>query len=391
MSMWTVTEIADKLNAQAESLARELLPNGRKAGNKWMASGIADTGRSESLYVHLSGPAIGHWRDMGNCPAGEERGDMIDLLRLKLGLDKVGAIQEAKQRLGIDDAFVPGQRGPDPAELARRAEEARARAAARDAAEADERARKARGAKALYLRGLPIAGTAAEAYLLNRGLLNRALNDIAAAGEWPGALRFNAEVWCKPEGVKVPAMLAAIYGADGAQMGTHRTFLQACPRRGWCKIDSPNAKMVLGNMWGGFIPINKGSSGKPMAKMPEGEPVYVTEGIEDALVVRMMRPEARIVAAISLANMGGIVLPPAARKLVLVCDRDTKPKAQEALERAIARQQARGLDVQLVLPPPPHKDMNDWLKFLLVDRADVRPSASMPPVSEGSDFRGEAA
>ena len=116
----------------------------------------------------------------------------------------------------------------------------------------------------------------------------------------------------------------------------------------------------------------------------------------------------RIVAAISLANMGGIVLPPAARKLVLVCDRDTKPKAQEALERAIARQQARGLDVQLVLPPPPHKDMNDWLKFLLVDRevpvvdrADVRPSASMPPVSgapgagqsfsEGSEFRGEAA
>lgn len=390
--MWTVTEIADKLNAQAESLAAELLPNGRKAGNKWMASGIADTGRSESLFVHLSGPAIGHWRDMGNCPAGEERGDMIDLLRLKLGLDNVGAVQEAKRRLGIDDAFVPGQRGPDAAELERRAAEARKRAEARDAAEAESRAAKARGAKALYLRGSPIAGTAAEAYLLNRQLSK-------GGGAWPGALRFNPEVWCKPEGVKVPAMLAAIYGADGAQMGTHRTFLQACNgfgparegARGWCKIDSPNAKMVLGNMWGGFIPINKGSSGKPMAKMPEGEPVYVTEGIEDALVVRMMRPEARIVAAISLANMGGIVLPAAARKLVLVCDRDTKPKAQEALERAIARQQARGLDVQLVLPPAPHKDMNDWLKFLLVDRADVRAAPSMPPVSEGSDFRGEAA
>ena len=151
----------------------------------------------------------------------------------------------------------------------------------------------------------------------------------------------------------------AIYRADGAQIGTHRTFLQN-GRRGWSKIDSPNAKMVLGNMWGGFIPIQKGSSGKPMAKMAEGEPVYVTEGIEDALVVRMMKPEARIIAAIALGNVGAIVLPPAARRLVIVADRDTKAKAQEQLERSIAQQQARGLDVRLVMPPVGIKDMNEW-------------------------------
>lgn len=190
-----------------------------------------------------------------------------------------------------------------------------------------------------------------------------------AGGKWPGALRFHPEVWNRDEGCKIPAMLAAIYNADGQQTGTHRTYLQAAAGRGWVKIDSPKAKKVLGSMWHGFVPINKGSSGQPMRAMPEGEPVYVTEGIEDALVVRMMKPDARIIAAISLGNMGALVLPPAARRLVIVADRDTKPKAQEQLERSIAQQQARGMDVRLVMPPAPHKDVNDWWRAIRRERA----------------------
>jgi hypothetical protein len=172
-------------------------------------------------------------------------------------------------------------------------------------------------------------------------------------------------VWCRAEGTKIPALLAPIYLADGTHVATHRTFLQRCARRGWSKIDSPNAKMVLGPMWGGFVPVNKGASGKPMAKMPAGEPVYLTEGIEDALVVRMTRPETRIVAAISLPNIGGIVLPEAARRLVVCCDRDDNAKAIAQLERGIAAQQARGLEVRIVMPPEPHKDLNDWLLALI--------------------------
>ena len=110
------------------------------------------------------------------------------------------------------------------------------------------------------------------------------------------------------------------------------------------------------------MPIHKGRSGVSMAQMAEGEPVYVTEGIEDAIAVRMAKPEARIVAAISLPNIGAILLPPAARRLVVVADRDDKAEAQDALERAIAQQQARGLEVSLVMPPPGFKDVNDWLR-----------------------------
>ena len=361
--MISVAEIAERLNAQAASLAPDLLPNGHRAGNKWMASGISDHGKSASLFVHLSGSRIGHWCDMGNAAPGEERGDMIDLLRLVLGLDARGAVDEAKRRLGIQDEFTPGAAKPDAALLAARAEEARARAEARQADEDAEIAVKIRRAKALFLSGEALsAGSPADAYLQGRA--------IRPLESWPGSLRWHPEVWCTPERCKVPAMLAAIYRADGSQVGTHRTFLQRDPKRGWVKIASPNAKMVLGTMWGGFIPINKGSSGKSMAKMAQGEPVYVTEGIEDALVVRMMKPSARVIAAISLGNIGAIVLPPAARVLVVVADRDPSAKAQEQLERAIAQQQARGLSVQLVMPPEmydgePLKDVNDWHRAIL--------------------------
>lgn len=353
--MIEVAEIAAKLNARAASLAPELLPNGRKAGVKWMFSGIPDHGKSESAWLDLSGPKMGHWQDAGNCASGEERGDMLDLVRLKLcGGDMADAVGWAKRELGIEDRWTPGAR-QDPAEKARKAEEARARQLAAEEAHASDREKKARNARRLFLKGGPIAGTAAERYLRGRGLLP------SHAGDWPGSLRFKADCYHKPTGRELPTMLGGIFNAGGRQMGCHRTFLQRCVQRGWSKIDHPSAKMVLGTMWGGFIPINKGASGKSMAHMPESEPVYVTEGIEDAIVLRMAKPEARIVCAISLGNAGAIVLPERARELVLVCDRDDNPKAQEALERSIAQQQARGLTVRLVMPPEGHKDLNDWL------------------------------
>jgi len=366
-------KIADDFNKMARELAPQFLPNGflSKSKQHWMASGIRDTGKSSSLFVNLTGPKIGRWRDMGNCGADEARGDMLDLLRLTQGLADAGAaFAEAKRMLGIHDPWTPEAKRADPAVLAQRAAEAQARAAAHEAELEKDRAAKARQAQRLWLSGAPIAGTPAEFYLrareLDKGML-----------EWPGSLRYHGEVWCAPLSVKVPAMLATILRADGVQVGTHRTFLANDARHGWGKIDSPNAKMVLGAMWGGFIPIHKGASGKPMAAMAEDDPVYVTEGIEDAICVRMMRPEARIIAAISLGNIGAILLPPAARRLVIVCDRDDNQAALDQLERSIAQQEARGLDVGMVMPPTECngmkiKDMNDWLRAVNLEERDKR-------------------
>jgi hypothetical protein len=332
----------------------------------WRFSGIDDNGKGGSAWVYLTGARIGHWQDAGNARAGEEKGDMLDLVRLKeCGGDVKRAVDWAKAELGIEDSFAPGQRPQMSAEeREKRASEARERARQREQREAAERTKKARNAKRLFLSASPLAGSPAELYLRGRAIGN------PLGAEWPGSLRYHRDAFCGPLQDKQPAMVAGIFNAAGEQVGTHRTFLQlqrvsAGPGAAWGKLQHPdleNAKMVLGNMWGGFVPIAKGKSGKSMRQMPPGEPVYVTEGIEDALCVRMLLPAARIVCGISLGNIGAIVLPDQARKLVIVADRDDKPTAQDTLERSIAQQQARGLAVQLVLPPPGIKDINDWVQ-----------------------------
>ena len=353
--------IVDGINAMADSLAPELLPNGRRNGTRWMFSGIADHGQSESAWINLSGARIGHWVDMGNAATGEERGDMIDLLRLKLGLDQAGAFDEARRRLGM---MVGGERRElSQEEKQRRAAEARARAEAQEAQAQAEREKKAKRARALWLGAKPITGTPAEWYLRGRGLRPNASN------AFPGSLRFIADAWHGELRRHNPAMVCNIMTRAGVQIGTHRVFLERRGPNDWIKLRGAMAKMVLGNMWGGFIPINKGSSGKPMSDMPAGEPVYMCEGPEDAVALRMIKPEARIICAISLPNMGAILLPDQCRDLVMVADRDDKPAANDALEWAIAMQQARGMQVATVMPPAEVngfrvKDINDWVQAL---------------------------
>ena len=363
MSLVTVTEIADRLNAQAGDLAPGLLPNGRYGDGRrtWTASGIADTGRSHSLVVQLIGAKQGQWKDYGNCAADEERGDMIDLLRhVRFGGNKGEAVAEAKRMLGIHDDYTPARERMSAAELAKlqaaRAEASRQRAEIRAEAEAKDRAAKIRGAKALFHspQARPIAGTPAEAYLVGRGI------GMGASGKWPGSLRFHPEVWNREIGVKAPALLAMIVTPQGEHVGTHRIWFQPCPRRGWTKLAVENAKKVLGTFWGGFIPINKGASAKSMRDMAADEPIYEAEGPEDCLLIRQKLPEARIICAISLGNLGAIVFPRQAKRLVVVGDRDDKADEVDKLERAIAQQQARGMEVSLVLPPPGFKDVNDW-------------------------------
>lgn len=351
MSLISVAEIEQRLRENAESVGRELLPGAHKEG-AYLKAGSVMGEPGDSLVLQLQGTKQGTWRDY----AGTDYGDMLDLIQQTQGLDKKGAVSWAKDRLGIVDAWTPAAVRPDPEAMARKGAELAAMQRKREDEAAAERDLRVKRARALYLSGRDVIGTPAEAYLRGRAI------DLAEGQAWPGCLRYHPEVWNKGERCKIPAMLAPIYTADGQLVAVHRTYLQICRQRGWTKIDHKDAKLVLGAMWGGFVPINKGASGKSMARMPEGEPVYVTEGIEDALVVRMVKPELRVVAAVNLGNIGGIELPPNARRIVIVADRDDKPKAQEALERSIAQQQARGMDVRLVMPPAPFKDVNDWLR-----------------------------
>lgn len=354
--MLSVAEIEQRLRDRTESLVRELLPNVSREGH-YLKIGSPNGEPGDSLVINLSGPYQGRWRDYVPISAKVESGDMLDLIAAVYGLAGKGeAVAWAKDWLGIVDQWSPaGSVKPNEAELARRAEEARARQAAQAATAEQEREAKMRGARALFLheKAVPIAGTPAEAYLVGRGLSK------APIGEWPGSLRFHPEVYHGPSRVKMPAMLAMVVTATGKHVATHRTFIERQHGQ-WRKIEG-NAKMVLGPMWGGFVPVAKGASGKSMRHMASDEPVYVAEGIEKCIAIRMKMPTARIICSVNLGNMGAIILPEVARKLVLVADRDDGEQQLQVLERAMARQQARGIHVQQVMPPAPYKDIDEWM------------------------------
>lgn len=284
---------------------------------------------------------------------------MIDLLALRrYGGDRKAALADAKQRLGIVDDWPAGAPVPraSPEELRARAEEARARDAARQAEDEAARAAKIRGARSLFLheKAVALRATPAESYLIDRGL------SAAPIGEWPGSLRFHPEVWNSEHKVKMPAMLAMIVNANGDHIGTQRTYLQQEGGR-WVKIPGKGARKIVGVMGGGFIPINKGSSGKSMRHMSPDEPVYGAEGSEKCIAIRMKMPGARICSLVSLRNMGAVVFPAGVRRLVWITDNPKDDDEMAALEASIARQQARGVTVQQVWPPQPYKDLDEWM------------------------------
>lgn len=100
------TEIASKLAMQAEAVARELLPGGRRVGHEWRCGGV-DGSAGESLGVHLSGDKAGVWADFNT----GESGDLIGLWMAARGLGLREACSEALAYLGIaEDRPTPKAR-----------------------------------------------------------------------------------------------------------------------------------------------------------------------------------------------------------------------------------------------------------------------------------------
>lgn len=346
-----VRDIEMAARQRAEAIGRECLPGAIKDGHYLKAGSIGGE-RGGSLVLNLAGANRGMWRDWSS----NDQGDMIVLVeRSKFGGDRGLAVQWLKSWLGLDHL--------DPARL----QEVRAETARRDAELEREAAKEAeakkRGARALWLNGAAdLTGTPAARYLEGRGI------SLAALGKWPGALRYHSEVWNRDAGCKLPCLVSQMILPTGEHVATHRTWLGRDARGRWVKADAADlgvpkgqAKKVIGKSRGAIVPLRKGASRRTMGQLVQPDTLYVTEGIEDALTVAMCKPEARVAAAYSLGNLGTVEFPPAIATIVLVADRDEGRAEQEALERAIARQQARGHQVRIVLPPVGIKDVNAWL------------------------------
>jgi len=324
------------LAGRAPELAQQLLPHGKRSGHEWVSGDLYGEPGTRCA-VHLVGAKAGVWSNF----ASGEAGDALDLVAAVLyGGDKKAAFRWALYWLGLDGAEAP--------EIRRRIEAA---PSPDDEQLAPDRRQKA---AAMWLAGKPLEGTPAAAYLMGRGI------DLGVLGRAPGALRFHPALWCAETNGHCPAMVAQIQRVT-SPVAVHRTYLGQRPDGAWGKAQLKQAKMVLGDYRGGFIPLWRGASGQPLSKHPEADTLAITEGIEDALTIALHQPKWRVIAAISVGNVAALILPPTALDIVLVQDRDGEnPHVRRARDRAQAALLEQGRAVRVVQPEEGFKDFNDW-------------------------------
>ena len=242
--------IAAALGARAEAVCRRYLPHGRKQGRYWVA-GDLDGARGRSLYVRLAGPGIpGKWTDA----AQGSHGDLLDLIRHRSRAPTLrAALDEARVFLALPAAPAAGEGDSyDSAEAARR----------------------------LWRRCRAIHGTQAERYFHARGLARCRF----------AALRFHPDLRYREGSTvrRLPALVAAVTGDDGAVTGVQRTWLDA---RSPAKAGVATPRKALGRVYGravrfGTVPADGLAS------------LVVGEGIETVLSLVTAVPDITAAAAL---------------------------------------------------------------------------------------------
>lgn len=363
---YSLDQIKDMLLGQIDQVVHHYAPPAKGSHTAFGKYFTLNPGRADrsvgSFYVHMTGAKPGYWRDH----ASGQFGDILDLIALSCHTDTKGALTEARAYLGL--ATLP------PEEARRRKDAAARQKAKRDRRAAEEtrqQLHRSKQALAIWLSGREqIRGTPVEHYLRDaRGI------DLSQLGRQPGAIRYvpNCHYYDIDQETgevieaDLPAMVAIITNHTGRAVACHRTYLALDGSGRWGKAPVPMPKKVLGQYAGGWINIWKGRGprgGKPAAlsHCPPGTEVFVTEGIEDALSTVMLMPEARVIAAISLSNLGQIRLPGNVSGITLVADLDENDQARAQLDRAIGAHQAKGRTVRIWQNSHGGKDLNDALR-----------------------------
>ena len=323
---WDAAEIKSLLGSRAESLARELVPDGVRSGHYWIARcpwrGDANAG---SFWINLPGQGVkvpGSWRDA----ATDEKGSALDLVMKVHGLDFKGALQWSASWLGLSD--MPA------AERKQRLEREQRRQVEAVASEAEDLDKARRWALAKYIesRKRPFVGSAADTYLKSRGI------DVRRLGRMPGVLGWLPEQRHHESGARLPVMLAGIQNDDGETIGIHRTFLRP---DGSAKADvAPQRKVWPRGLAGGVIRLWRGENKVSIAeacKSGLAEKWVICEGVEDGLSSVLADPGPRVVCAVSLTNLAHVRLAPCCWEVVVWQDNDwSKPQARRDFDKAIA-------------------------------------------------------
>ena len=306
--------IAAALAARAEDVCRQYLPHGRRQGRYWVA-GDLDGARGRSLFVRLHAPGTpGKWQDA----AVGTSGDLLDLIRHRTNAPTLrAALDHARAFLALPASPAAGDTG------------------AWDATEAAQR---------LWRLCRPVDGTHAEAYLQARGLARCRFR----------ALRFHPKLRYREGSAvrRLPALVAAVTGDDGAVRGIQRTWLDPRQPR---KADIPSPRRALGRVYGFAVRF-----GMPADSVA---PLLVGEGIETVLSLVTAVPGIIAAAALSAGSLGSFSPPPACTRLVIA--RDNDPEGERAAERLARRSARAGVAVAVIVPQG--GDFNDDIVALGAD------------------------
>ena len=173
-------------------------------------------------------------------------------------------------------------------------------------------------ARRLWARCRAIDGTRAEAYLRARGLARCRF----------AALRFHPELRYR-EGSSVrrlPALVAAVTGDNGAVTGVQRTWLDP---RSPAKAGVAAPRKALGRIHGRAVRFGH---------LADGAALLVGEGIETVLSVVTAVPEITAAAALSAGSLGAFAPPSGVARLVIARDNDAEgERAAQRLARRCAR------------------------------------------------------
>jgi hypothetical protein len=339
--MLSASQLADRLARDAEAVCRHYLSAGHRAGSYWIVGDVANS-KGKSLYVHLSGPRAGRWTDA----ATSQYGDLLDLIRETCGLvDFRDVADEARRFLSVPQPI------PVHLALARRGDSHADQPVDRPAG---ERARR------LFRMTEPLAGTLANNYLRQRGILRAALDP---------ALRFHPSCFYRDlvtgRTSALPALIAAVTDRSGAITGVHRTWLD--PKGdGKAKVDDP--RRALGGLLGNAVRF----------RFPDHAPVPVIgagEGLESILSLAHVMPGMPMAAALTANHLAAFRLPDGCQRLYIAADADAA--GRHGIEGLSRRAQSLGI-LPLVLAPE-LGDFNEDLRRLGPDQLTLNLRAQLAP------------
>lgn len=315
-------ELSERLAQNVQAVCRHYLPAGRREGRYWMVGDVAGT-PGRSLYVRLfeaERGKVGNWVDA----ATGEHGDLVDLIRLNQRHGRLSdTIDEAERFLSLPLSASDDERAA--AAFAKPARVGSTTAASR-----------------LFAASKPLTGSLATSYLRSRS--------ITRASDLP-ALRFHPRCYYRPNDDDVPgtpgafpALIAAVTDADGAQTGTHRTWLDPS---GNLKAKVASPRRAMGNILGNAVRFGT-----------VGDVLIAGEGIETMLSLREVFPAMPMAAATSSAHLAAILFPPTLQRLYVARDLDAAGDA--AFGILTDRAQAAGIELTSLMPDL--ADFNDDLR-----------------------------